>query len=240
MSNKAIGYCRVSTLEQARDGLSLQAQAKKIQWYCESREINLVECREDRGLSGRKASNRPGLDAAIEQVINNRGMLIVHSLSRLARSVKDCIDIVNRLERAGAELVLLSENIDTSSASGRMFFHVVAAMAQFESDLNGERVRSSLDLVRSQGKQYCRNPPFGYKFVDGQIEPDQGEQAIVKRIKKLRVKNWTYRRIAKRFESTGVVNRRGNPFPFQAIAAIDHQVEEGEIHRPARSRRRGQ
>jgi DNA invertase Pin-like site-specific DNA recombinase len=240
MSEIAIGYCRVSTLEQAREGLSLEAQNARIENYCEIREIDLIICHEDRGISGRKASNRPGLDAAIEQVVKERGMLVVHSLSRLARSVKDCIDIVNRLEKAGAQLVLISENIDTNSASGKMFFHVIAAMAQFESDLNGERVRASLDYIRSQGKQYCRNPPFGYKFTEGEIQVDTDEKKIVARIKRLRNKGWTYRRIAKRFESVGVLNRRGNPFPFQAIANINNQIEEGDIHRPARLRRRGQ
>jgi site-specific DNA recombinase len=240
MPRIAIGYTRVSTQEQARDGVSLEAQSDRIKAHCKARELDLVACHEDRGMSGRRASNRTGLDAAIQEVSHHRGVLVVYSLSRLARSVRDCIDIASRLERAGAELVLLTENIDTNTATGRMFFHVIAALAQFESDLNGERVRAALDYTRQQGRRYCRNPPFGSEFRDGKIEPNECEQKLIRRIKRLRTKGWSYRRIERRFKATNVVNRRGNPFPFQAIAAIDKQVVDGNIRRPARRRRRGQ
>ncbi len=240
MTRIAVGYTRVSTQEQARDGVSLDAQADRIKAHCSAHDLDLIACHEDRGLSGRKASNRPSLDTAISKATKHNGVLIVYSLSRLARSVRDCIDVVSHLEREGAELVLIVENIDTSTATGRMFFHVVAALAQFESDLNGERVRAALDFTRKSGRQYCLNAPFGYGFKDSKIVPNENEQKIVRRIKRLRAKGWSYRRIEQRFRDTGVINRKGNPFPFQAIATIDKQVVDGDIRRPARRRRRGQ
>lgn len=240
MPRVAVGYSRVSTQEQAREGVSLDAQAERIQLHALAHDLDLVACHEDSGISGRKASNRPGLEAAIEEVTQHRGVLIVYSLSRLARSVRDCIDIASQLERAGAQLVLLVDQIDTSTATGRMFFHVLAALAQFESDLNGERVRAALDYTRAKGRQYCLNAPYGYSFEDGKIVPNEEEQKTKRRIRSLRAKGWSYRRIERKLRETGVRNRRGNPLPFQAIATIDKQVEDAGIRRPAKRRRRGQ
>ena len=240
MPRIAVGYARVSTQEQAREGVSLQAQDDRIRAHCRAHDLNLIMCQKDGGLSGRKASNRPGLEAAISEVTKHKGVLVVYSLSRLARSVRDCIDLASRLERAGAELVLLVDQIDTSTATGKMFFHVLAALAQFESDLNGERVRAALDFTRQNGRRYCLNAPFGYSFDHGRIVPKEYEQKLVRRIKQLRAKGWSYRRIEQRFREAGVTNRRGNPFPFQAIASIDKQTADGSILCPARRRRRGQ
>ncbi|MEQ9453186.1 MAG: recombinase family protein [Phycisphaeraceae bacterium] len=240
MPRAAIGYIRVSTQEQAREGVSLEAQTGRIESHCSAQGLDLIACHEDRGISGRKASNRHGLEAAIEDVTARKGVLVVYSLSRLARSVRDCIDIAARLEKAGAELALLSENIETISPAGRMFFHVLAALAQFESDLNGERVRTALDYTRQQGRAYCRNAPYGYRFEDGRIVTDEGEQAVVRKIRQLRGKGWAFRKIQQKLEREGVRNRHGKPLAFQAIAVISKQVQEGAIHRPERKRRRGQ
>ena len=74
------------------------------------------DIRVDAGISGKRADNRPGLIAALDSACQARGVLVVYSLSRLARSVRDTLDIAERLERAGADLVSLSEQIDTTSA----------------------------------------------------------------------------------------------------------------------------
>lgn len=240
MPRAAVGYIRVSTQEQAREGVSLEAQSARIESHCQAQNLQLIACHEDRGISGRKASNRLGLESAIRDVTAQKGVLVVYSLSRLARSVRDCIDIAASLEKAGAELVLLSENIETISPAGRMFFHVLAALAQFESDLNGERVRTALDYTRQQGKAYCRNAPYGYRFENGQIVTDKPEQLVIQRIKHLRASGLPYRRIEKKLQEEGFRNRQGRPLAFQAIATIDKQVQDGEIHRPSRRRRRGQ
>lgn len=240
MELHAVGYCRVSTHEQVRDGVSLQTQQKRIRAHCDARDLDFVRCYEDKGRSGRKAANRPGLEAAISDAIERRGVLVVYSLSRLARSVRDCIDIASRIERAGAELVLLNDNIDTSTATGRVFFHIIAALAQFESDLNGERVRAALDYTRKQGRRYCRNAPYGYRFCNGMIEQDADEQRVIRRIASLRERGRSYRQIQSELERAGVLNRRRNPLTYQAIAKIHSQLQEDGIRRPAVKRRRGQ
>ncbi|GAB5496605.1 MAG: hypothetical protein Phyf2KO_16850 [Phycisphaerales bacterium] len=240
MPRVAVGYVRVSTQEQAEEGISLDAQREHIRAHAEAQSLELAACYEDSGISGRKASNRPGLEAAIDAVTQQRGILVVYSLSRLARNTGDAIAVSTRLEKAGADLVTLDGQINTRTSMGKFFFVMMCALAQLESDVNGDRVREALDCTRQRGRRYSLNAPYGYSYQDGQIVPNDGEQRVARRIRRLRAKGWSYRRIAQRLDETGVRNRRGNPLPFQAVAAIDKQVEEDGIRRPGRRRRRGQ
>jgi DNA invertase Pin-like site-specific DNA recombinase len=90
-----------------------------------------------KGLSGTKA-DRPGLAAALSAVCKGDA-LVVYSLSRLARSTAHTLQVSDYLEWVGADLVSLSEKIDTTSASGKMVFRLLAVLAEFERDLISER-----------------------------------------------------------------------------------------------------
>lgn len=139
----AFGCTRVSTDEQADCGTGIHAQASRIGDYCEQHGFALEGIHSDKGLSGRTSSNRSGLTKAIKDVSESGGVLVVFSLSRMARSTKDAICIVEQIEKSGAQLASISENIDTTSAAGRMFFRIMAVLAEFESDLVSERTPTS-------------------------------------------------------------------------------------------------
>ena len=151
MNSRAVGYIRVSTERQAEEGVSLDAQERKIQAWCELNGYDLEEVFIDRGLSGGRADNRPELQSAIKSITSKPGALVVYSLSRLARSTRDTLAIADRLERAGADLVSLSEKIDTTSAAGKMVFRMLAVLSEFERDLVSERTSHALQHKRSLG-----------------------------------------------------------------------------------------
>jgi DNA invertase Pin-like site-specific DNA recombinase len=138
---KAVGYCRVSTEGQAVEGVSLQAQQARIERHCRDHELELdpADVFIGAGISGKRADNRPGLKKAVNLVCARATVLVVYSLSRLARSAIDAEKINDRLEKSGANLVSLSEAIDTTTATGRFFFRIVAAMAQLEREIIAER-----------------------------------------------------------------------------------------------------
>ena len=107
----AVGYVRVSTEGQAADGVSLDAQRSRIEAWCRANDFELLALHVDAGLSGKRADNRPGLQTALADACRERGTaLVVCSLSRLARSVKDTLEIAGRLDREGANLVSLGED----------------------------------------------------------------------------------------------------------------------------------
>ena len=114
---KCVGYTRVSSPGQAQDGVSLDAQQAKIKAWSLAHGYELTTVHVDAGLSGGRADNRPALQAALSEACREKAVLVVYSLSRLARSTTDAIAISERLAKSGADLVSLSERIDTTSAS---------------------------------------------------------------------------------------------------------------------------
>jgi site-specific DNA recombinase len=206
----AVGYCRVSTAGQASEGVSLEAQQARIAAWAKANGYELLAVHVDAGLSGGKAHNRPALQAALDDVCREHGALVVYSLSRLARSVKDTLSMADRLEAAGADLVSLSESIDTTSAAGKMVFRMLAVLSEFERDLVVERVTMVLAHKRSQGER-VGEVPFGYRVgADGtHLAADEAEQRTLARLRELRGQGLSVRRIAEILNREGVPARNG-------------------------------
>ncbi len=94
---------------------------------------------------------RHGLDLALE-ILREGDSLMVWKLDRLGRNVKDLVTLVGRLEKQGIHFKSLTDNIDTSTASGRFFFHVMASLAQMERELLIERTQAGLEVARKRGR----------------------------------------------------------------------------------------
>jgi DNA invertase Pin-like site-specific DNA recombinase len=203
---RAIAYLRVSTAGQADDGVSLDAQRAKVESWCHVNDLTLSTVFVDSGISGKRADNRPELQAALAAAMSAAGVLVVYSLSRLARSTKDTILIAEQLERAGCDLVSLTEKIDTTNAAGKMVFRMLAVLAEFERDLVSERTRAALSHKKSLG-QRVGQIPYGYDVGgDGSLLiPDRREQASLQLISLLRDSGHSYASIA------DVLNRKSIP-----------------------------
>jgi site-specific DNA recombinase len=199
----AVGYTRVSTQEQAREGASLQAQRERIEGHCKAQGLDLLGVQTDEGISGRKTVNRPGLEQALTEVCRIKGTLVVYSLSRLARSTKDALAIADRLQRCGAQLVSLVEHVDTTSPTGRFFFTVMASLAALESEVNGERVAMAMRHKRTKGEKWCSHAPFGFMFADGTLKPEPSEQALVEAAMRLRKRGVAFREVAAKLNARG-------------------------------------
>src|SRR5512145_3177981 len=104
MSNQAVGYVRVSTEDQASEGVSLEAQRARIEAYCATYGLELVAVFEDAGLSG-KSLKRPGMSALLDAIRSGAaGSVVVYKLDRLSRSVRDLLSVVeDLLKPAGVE-----------------------------------------------------------------------------------------------------------------------------------------
>lgn len=217
MELRAVGYVRVSTEEQAREGVSLDAQRDRIEAWCRSHKIapESAQTHADEGMSGKRADNRKGLQAALEAACASRCALVVYSLSRLARSTRDMLTIAERLEKAGADLVSLSESIDTTSAAGKMMFRMLAVLAEFERDLISERTRGGLAYKRARGEVY--GPvPRGYRADDvGRLVEDKHELADLVVIRELAAGGMGARGIAR-----AMVSRSERHWPESTIRRI--------------------
>ncbi len=133
-----IGYARVSTDDQ---NLALQTQTLT--------EIGCAKIYEDK-ISGTK-TNRPGLQLALE-VLRHGDTLVVWKLDRLGRTVKGLIDLINQLHQKDIHFKSITDNVDTSTPSGRFFFHVMASLAQMERELIAERTKAGLASAKLLGR----------------------------------------------------------------------------------------
>ena len=227
MRPKAIGYIRVSTGGQAVDGVSLDAQRERIEAWRAANGYRLVEVFSDRGISGKRADNRPALQRSLKAVCAKRGAaLVVYSLSRLVRSTRDAVNIGERLDKSGADLVSLSEQIDTTTAAGKMVFRMLAVFAEFERDLVSERTRTALAVKKRNG-QRTGTVPYGFDLADdgSTLLPNEGEQAIIGEIQAMRADGATLQKIAANLTERRVPTKTGRSsrWGHTAVARILHR-----------------
>ncbi|GEM45295.1 recombinase family protein [Deinococcus cellulosilyticus] len=147
-----IGYARVSTADQS---LNLQTDALTKE--------GCTKIFTDQ-ISGSKA-DRPGLSSALEY-LRSGDKLVVWKLDRLGRSLQHLIETVKGLQERGIDLVVIQERIDTSSAGGKMVFHMMGALAEFERDLIRERTQAGLQAARARGRKGGRPSALSADKVD--------------------------------------------------------------------------
>lgn len=140
-----IGYARVSTDVQRMD---LQMDAL--------RQAGCDHIFTDHGISGSSAE-RPGLQQAMK-MLQKGDTLIVWRLDRLGRSLVHLVELVSNLGRQGIEFRSLTESIDTSSSGGKLLFHMIAALAEFERSLISERTKAGMAAAKLRGKHVGRPP----------------------------------------------------------------------------------
>lgn len=218
--DKAIGYIRVSTQGQADDGVSLEMQAAKIHQWAALHDVKLISLHRDEGLSGGNTS-RPGLMAAMDDVIRHKAALVAYSLSRVSRSTIHLLTLAETIAKAGCDLVSLQERIDTGSPAGRVAFRIMSALAEFERDQVAERTREAMRHMKSEGKR-VGSIPYGYALAeDGEtLMPYEQEQAILNHTRELRKLGFSYRAISAELEKRGTFSRNGKPFHPQTLSRI--------------------
>ena len=219
----------MSTEGQAIDGVSLEVQTARIAAWAVCNGSEVVAAYSD-AISGSKAANRPGLQEALAEVCKRKGVLVVYSLSRLARSTKDALLIAERLDRAGADLVSLSEQLDTTSAAGRMIFRLLAVLAEFERDLISERTTSAMSHLRQAGRRISGRVPFGYDLKGDTLVPNTREKETVQLIRRLRGRGLSLRAIARKLQTKGIRTKSGSlgwsPSVLADVIRRDQKMEK--------------
>jgi site-specific DNA recombinase len=194
-----LGYCRVSTEEQAEDGFSVAAQADRLRMYATLKDLGDVTIITDPGYSG-KDLRRPGIQQVLAAIdAGHVQHFLVWRLDRLSRNMLDFITFGNTLVGKGVTLHSVSESIDLSSASGRMMYNTLGNWAQYFREVLAENVRLGNERAIREGKVINR-PKFGYDLREGQLVVND-DAPIVREIFRLRVDGHSYREIE---ESTGV------------------------------------
>ncbi len=205
---QAIGYVRVSTEQQASEGVSLEAQRAKIEHWCKANDYELVNVYVDAGISGKSMDKRPGLLDALKSL--KKGMALVsYSLSRLARSTKDALAIGEAVAKKKADMVSLTEQIDTTTAAGKMMFQMLSVLAEFERNLVAERTTNALQHKKRSGQKYPGQDPYGFSSIEGRLVEVKQEAEIVAEIQAARSSGSTLQSIADNLNGRGIPTKTG-------------------------------
>lgn len=216
---KAIGYVRVSTDEQAKSGLGLEAQIAKIKAYAELFDIELTEIIADEGISG-ETLDRAGLQKAIKMLKEKKAEgMVIAKLDRLTRNVADLGTLVSTVFDK-AELYSVSEQINTKNAAGRLVLNVLVSVAQWERETICERTKDALQAKKARGEKTGGNVPFGFNVINGKLVKNEEEQSIINEIKNLKNKGLSLRKIAGILNEKGIVTKNGKAWTAVQIQRI--------------------
>ena len=207
---RVLGYVRVSTDQQADEGVGLEAQRTRIDAFAVATDLELVDIVEDAGVSA-KSLERPGLRRALAALEAGRADgLLVAKLDRLTRSVRDLGELVTVYFASKFSLFSVGDSIDTRSAGGRLVLHVLISVAQWEREAIGERTREALAELKRQGKQLGA-PRLG-AVAD--------EHPTVERMAALRREGHSLRRIAERLTAEGHPTKRGGHWGPETVRKV--------------------
>lgn len=191
-----LGYVRVSTSDQAASGLGLAAQEESIRAACAHRGWTLLDVVHDDGLSGKDMA-RPGLQTALQRIAQGEAQgLAAAKLDRLSRSLVDAAALMSWFDEAGAALVAVDMQVDTSTAAGRLVTHVMAAVAEWERSTISTRTREAAAVRRQRGDR------MGRPSVR-EVMPE-----VAERIKTARSSGQTWQAIANALNQDGIPTAR--------------------------------
>jgi site-specific DNA recombinase len=213
-------YIRVSTEEQAKEGYSISAQREKLKAYCQVQDWSDYKFYVDEGISA-KDTNRPQLQQMIQHI--KEGLIhtvLVYRLDRLTRSVVDLYKLLEIFEKHNCTFKSATEVYDTSTAIGRLFITLVAAMAQWERENLGERVRMG-QIEKARQGQYSAKAPFGFdKGPNDRLVINEDEKTVVLDMIEKVKEGYSIRKLADYMDNSGIPPIRGYQWHITSILTI--------------------
>lgn len=210
---KVIIYTRVSTTEQANKGFSLAKQKEDCITFAKKQGFEVVKIFEERGESA-KTTDRKELQSLLKYCTENRkqiNALIVWKFDRLSRNVEDHYSLMAIFNKFSIEILSATENND-NTATGKLTRNMLQAFSQFENDQKSERVIAGMKQALSEGK-WLWKAPYGYKYINGTLVPDENTAPVVKRIYTLFASGlYTQTQIIKLLEKENIFIKTGMMF----------------------------
>ena len=206
---KILGYIRVSTKQQSEKGNSLKLQKSKIKDYCRLNDFELIEIYEDKGISGMSIDKRDGYKEMVNYLTNNDiDGIVVWSLSRLGRKMKDVVEFMDILKRNNINFLSIKENLSNNDKVGSLIMNILGSINEFEVEVIRERIKDVKRNKKQNGEVYGRLQ-YGWDNVDGKLIKNDIEFSVIKRIKNLKSRGYSWRKISNRLNEDGIRSKEG-------------------------------
>ncbi|MGD9276168.1 MAG: recombinase family protein [Candidatus Pacearchaeota archaeon] len=171
-------YIRVSTEDQAKFGISLHAQEEALKNYAKAQGYEIFKIYKDEGKSAKDIKHRPEMTQLLKDAeVRKFQAIFIYKLDRFSRSLMDLITTIEQLKNWGIDFVSLQDKIETTSATGKLMFHIVSAFAEFERNVTSERTTFTMHSKFKSGNLVTR-APLGYKVENKQLVPVENSYIV--------------------------------------------------------------
>ena len=200
-------YLRVSTEDQAREGFSLSEQKERLEALCKFKDYKIYDYYQDAGISAKTGNHRPEFDRMIDDAKAGKiNTVIALKLDRISRSIYDWENLLTTSEKYGFDLICANDDINTTTANGKMITRIMMSVSQNEIERTSERTKIGLSGAIKQGHIPAR-APLGYKHENKLLVPDPLTKDIVVRIYNMYFEGKTYFNIATIFNEEKVLGK---------------------------------
>ncbi len=216
---KLLGYVRVSTQDQAKNGVSLDDQIEKIKIYSKLVDGELIDIVKDEGKSG-KNLKRAGVQEVIKRVISGEAdALVVFAIDRLSRSALDFLDTVKRLQISGRDFISVREQMDSSTPHGRFTMTLLASVAELEREMISGRCKDASDRCMSTMRAYGKTP-YGYRRDGKNLIEDSVEMEILNGIIALRDNGYSFDSISDNLNKRHKLSKNGGKWHASSVRSV--------------------
>lgn len=226
-----LGYARVSSKEQATEGVSLSAQRAKIEAWCEATGAVLIDVVEDDPVSGARPLEQRRGGARVARLLTDRrpeaNALAVTRLDRLGRDAAETLTHLRQFAKGKVGLIGLRERLDLASPHGKAMAGVSAIFGQLERELVGQRTAEALARLQADGKVYAA-VPYGWIRSGEYLVPDADEQRARTDILELRASRCSYREIAHWLDRKGIPAKKGGRWSAMSVRSVCLSAERRE------------
>ena len=204
---KVLGYVRVSSEIQKKKNNSIPLQKKKINEYCQLNDFELIDVYEDNGISGMSIDKRNGYKSMIQYLNDNDiDAIVVWSLSRLGRKMKDVVEFMDYLKQNNIGFYSIKENLNNNDKIGSLIMNILSSINEFEVEVIRERIKDVKRNKKQNGEVYGRMM-YGFDNVNGKMVENKDEKRVISRIKNFRSRGWSWRKISNRLNEENIKSK---------------------------------
>ncbi|HBJ12236.1 MAG TPA: hypothetical protein DDY53_02750 [Clostridiales bacterium] len=221
-------YMRVSTEDQAREGFSLPEQKERLEAFCKFKGYEIIDYYQDAGISAKTGNHRPEFERLKEDIKSKKiNTIISLKLDRITRSIYDWENLITFLDENDAYLDCANDEVNTTTANGKMISRLLMSVSQNEIERTSERTKIGMAGAIKQG-HIPHKAPLGYKREDKKLVIDYSTKDVVVRIFNLYYEGYSYQKISNLFNEERVLGRE-NWRDATILSVLENEIYKGDF-----------